>query len=287
MKKILSLTLAAGLCVSLFAADILTYVPVQGNVKSYTKTEYSIASKFGNYFRTPSVKFTHLFDSEGKEIESSELTPKDVELNSISSSYDNNGNLTTQVCTTSEGESIWRTETTYKNNLKSEVSEFDSKNSLKAKTIYQYENSNLVDETCYDGEGALLWKTIYKYTVENKLESVNQYAADGSLTEKEVYAYADNGTIASIKYFDGLSLQKEEEVFRYNNDGSLKEITTYNNDKQITKRVTVEYDSNGNPKKVSEWLVAPKFGTTVNELTGMYEYKYNYSNSVSVQISEK
>ena len=190
MKKTLSFILAAGLCVSMFAADILTYVPVKGDVKSYTKTEFSIASKFGNYFRTPSVKFTHIFDSEGKEIESSELTPKDVELNSISSAYDTNGNLVTQVCTTSEGESIWRTEIKYKNNLKSEVSEFDSKNSLKAKTISAYENGNLIDETSYNGDGALVWKTIYKYTPDNKLESIDQYTADGNLSEKEIYSYS-------------------------------------------------------------------------------------------------
>lgn len=287
MKKSLSFILAAGLCVSMFAADILTYVPVKGDVKSYTKTEFSIASKFGNYFRTPSVKFTHIFDSEGKEIESSELTPKDVEINSISSAYDNNGNLTTQVCTTSEGESIWRTEIKYKNNLRSELSEFDSKNSLKAKTLYAYENGNLVDETSYNGDGALLWKTIYKYTADNMLDSVCEYSADGNLSESRSYSFSDNGDIASIKYFDNLSNQKAEEVFRYNGDGSLKEITTYNNDKLVTKRVTVKYEKNGNPSEVSEWLVAQKFGTTVSELSAQYRYEYNYSDSVSVQITEK
>lgn len=287
MKKTLSLILAAGVCVSLFAADILTYAPIQGNVKSYTKTEFSIASKFGSYFRTPSIKTTHLFDSDGKEIESSELTPKDVEINTISSSYDTNGNLTTQVCTTAEDEAIWRTEFKYKGNKMSEVSEYDAKNSLKSKTIYSYEKGNIVEETSYDGDGALVWKVIYKYAANNKLESVDQYLSNGNLSEKEVYSYDSNGVLTSIAHLDNLANQLFEEVFRYNNNGSLNEITTYDSNKQITKRIVVKYDKQGNPSKVSEWDVSFKFGTTVNELAAQYEYDYNYSDSMTAQLSEK
>ena len=42
MKKLLALTLAAGLSLSLFAADVFKYAPVTGNVKSYTETDFSI-----------------------------------------------------------------------------------------------------------------------------------------------------------------------------------------------------------------------------------------------------
>lgn len=285
MKKTLSFVLAASLCISMFAADILNYTHIKGEVKSYTRTDFSIASKFGNYYRTPSVKVSHIFDPDGREIESSELSPKNVVINTISSSYDNNGNLTTQVCTSAEGESIWRTEIKYDNNMKSEISEYDSKNSLKAKTFFKYDKGNLVDETSYDGEGDLVWKIIYKYTSDNLLESINQYSADGNLSEKEVYTY-DEGAIASIKYYDNLLVQNAEEIFRYNTDGSLNEITTYDVNKQITKRVVIKYEKQGNPVKVSEWAVAKKFGTTVNELKEQYEYEYNYSEDLAVQMPE-
>ena len=68
MKKLLTFAFAAIFGLSLFAADIFTYAPLKGAIKSYTKTEYSIASKFGNYFRTPSVKYLHTFNDKNQEI---------------------------------------------------------------------------------------------------------------------------------------------------------------------------------------------------------------------------
>ena len=108
MKKLLALAMTASLGLSLFAADIFTYAPITGSVKSYTETDFSIASRFGTLYRTPSSKITHSFDSNGKEITSSELTPKDAVINTISSSYDSAGNLTEQVCTNADGEIVWK-----------------------------------------------------------------------------------------------------------------------------------------------------------------------------------
>ena len=77
MKKLLAFALTAGLSISLFAADIFKYAPITGKVKAYTETEFSIASRFGTLYRTPSTKVMHVFDSNGKETTSSELTPKE------------------------------------------------------------------------------------------------------------------------------------------------------------------------------------------------------------------
>ena len=167
MKKLLAFALTAGLSISLFAADIFKYAPITGKVKAYTETEFSIASRFGTLYRTPSTKVMHVFDSTGKETTSSELTPKDAVINTISSTYDSAGNLSEQLCTSNDGEVIWKNTFTYKNGLKADVSEYDKKGSLRARTIYTYENNLLTDESSYDGEGALIWKTIYKYD-ENK-----------------------------------------------------------------------------------------------------------------------
>lgn len=283
MKKILSFVLAASICISVFAADVFNFAPMQGNVKNYTKTEFSIASKFGNYFRTPSVKFTHVYDSNGREIESTELTAKDVEVNTIKSSYDSLGNLKKQVCTTTDGEILWKSEFTYKNGVKSEISEYNGKNELMGKTIFTYSFDKLIDESSYDGEGALVWKIVYTYD-DDKLDAISQYSPNGALSEKASYDYSENGKINSISHFDSITKAVMEEVFRYNDNGTLNEITTYAEDKQITKRVLFKYDTKGNVNKVSTYNVAQKFGTIVNELAAQSEYAYTYGQSEDVTI---
>ncbi len=37
------------------------FFAVKGKVKSYTKTEYVISHKFGDYFRTPNVLYTYKY----------------------------------------------------------------------------------------------------------------------------------------------------------------------------------------------------------------------------------
>ncbi len=276
MKKIISLAFALSFALSLFAADIFEYVPIIGNAKGYTKTEYSIASKFGNYFRTPKVKYSHVFDGNGNEIESSELTPRDVVQNVISSVYDADGNLTEQKFSNSDGELIWKSAIEYKNGFKSEFSEFDKDDNLKEKIIYEYEKGLLTAETVYDAEGALIWKTVYSYTPNGKIESVYDYNGDGSLNSQKKYVYNETGAIESIENYEEFSSVTTQDVFRYGSNDVLNEITTYDSEKRVIKRVILKYDEKGNVNKVSEYNVARKFGTTVNELTAMADYTYEY-----------
>ena len=277
MKKILAFALTASLSLSLFAADIFSYAPVTGNVKSFTETDFSIATRFGTLYRTPSTKIQHVFDSNGKEISSSELTPKDAVINTIASNYDTAGHLVEQVCTSSDGEIVWKNTFTYKNNLKVDASEYDRKGNLRARTIYTYENNQLSDESIYDGEGALIWKTIYKYGDAGRIASLNEYNPDGSLSEQVVYSYTEAGAIDSIAKYDGFAGKQTSQIFRYGANGALNEITTYNSEKQVIKRTLLKYDAKGNVNKVSEYDVAEKFGTTVNELVNMSEFTFEYN----------
>ncbi len=281
MKKLLALAITASLSLSLFAADIFTYAPITGNVKAYTETDFSIASRFGTLYRTPSSKITHNFDSNGKETTSSELTPKDAVINTITSSYDSAGKLSEQVCTNADGEIVWKNTYTYKNGLKVDTSELDRKGNLRARTIYTYDNNLLSDESCYDSEGALIWKTIYKYDENNRLSSVNEYNPDGSLSEQTSYNYTEAGAIDSLAKLDAYASRQTSLVFRYGTNGALNEITTYDSDKQVIKRTLLKYDDKGNVNKVSEYDVAEKFGTTVNELVAMSEYSFEYAGSSS------
>ena len=276
MKKLLAFALTAGLSLSLFAADIFKYAPITGNVKAYTETDFTIATRFGTLYRTPSSKIMHIFDSNGKETTSSELTPKDAVINTISTTYDTAGNLVEQLCTSADGEVVWKNTYAYKNGLKVDASEYDRKGNLRARTIYTYENNLLADESSYDGEGALIWKTIYKYDDNNRIASVNEYNPDGSLGEKLEYNYTDSGAIDTIAQYDAFAGTQSSMVFRYATNGSLSEITTYDANKQVTKRTLIKYDAKGNANKVSEYSVAEKFGTTVNELTAMSEYTFEY-----------
>lgn len=276
MKKTLSFVLAASICISLFAADIFKFAPLQGEVGSYTKTNFTIASKFGKYFRTPSEKFSHTFDANGKEIESTEFTAKDVPLNTVKSTYDSLGNLISNVATTPEGEIIWKSEITYKNNLKSELSEYNSKNELKGKTIFIYTDGKLTDESNYNAEGALLWKIIYTYNKDGKVASISEYSPDGKLSVKAAYEYGEDGKINTINHFDSITKDTKQEVFRYNDNGTLNEITTYTEDKQVIKRIPFKYDAKGNVREVTTYNVAQKFGTVLNELVAMEEYNYEY-----------
>ena len=279
MKKLLAFALTAGLSISLFAADIFKYAPITGKVKAYTETEFSIASRFGTLYRTPSTKVMHVFDSNGKETTSSELTPKDAVINTISSTYDSAGNLVEQLCTSADGEVIWKTTFTFKNGLKADASEYDKKGSLRARTIYTYENNLLTDESCYDGEGALIWKTIYKYDDNNRLLTLNEYNPNGSLSEQITYNYTESGAIDSLVMLDPYAEKQTSIVFRYGTNGVLNELTTYDSNKQVTKRTLLKYDAKGNVNKVSEYDVAEKFGTTVNDLVAMSEFTFEYAGS--------
>lgn len=276
MKKIISVAFAISFALSLFAADIFEYVPLTGNAKNFTKTEYSIASKFGNYFRTPKVKYLHVFDEVGNEIESSELSPRDVVQNVISSVYDGDGNLTEQKFSNADGELIWKSTISYKNGLKSDFSEFDKDDNLKEKIIYEYDKDLLSAETIYDGDGALIWKTIYSYNPNGKIEYVYDYNGDGTLNSQKKYSYNETGAVDSIEKYEAFSSVATQDVFRYGSNNVLNEITTYNSEKRVVKRVILKYDEKGNVNKVSEYDVAQKFGTTVNELTAMSDYAYEY-----------
>src|SRR5574344_1755940 len=113
MKKIIAAVAVAGMSVSLFALDLFSVVPLKGSVKSYTVTDYSISSKFGDYFRTPETKFTHVLNASGFATESSELTARDVLANKITNTYNDVGKLVGQVAYSGENQLIWKNTITY------------------------------------------------------------------------------------------------------------------------------------------------------------------------------
>lgn len=280
MKKLLSIIVAATLSLSVYALDIFTYAPINGNVKSYTQTDFSIVSRFGDLFRVAETKIIHNYDAKNLETEIIELNAKDVVLNKTYNIYDSNNNLVEQDCYDGDGILLWKTVITYKNNLKVDSSEYGKNGSLRGKVIYTYDGILLADETGYDSEGALVWKTIYKYE-GNNVKTISQYDYNGYLDTEESYTYTDDGKVESITYYDSFTKTSTLKVFRYAANGLLNDIITYDINKQITNRLIVKYDSTGNVAKVSCYDVSNKFGGTVNELVSISEYVYS-SNTTAV-----
>lgn len=273
MKKLLFVIAAAALSVEVFAFDSTASLKPVGAVSEYTKTEYQITEKFGDYYRSPRAKFVHVFNSNGKETESSELTSKDSLVDRITYKYEGN-NLVETICTDADGKVSWKMTATYDaSGNKIDESEYNASDNLVNRTIWKI-NGNQVDESYYNADGALLSKIITKYDDLNRIVEVAQYHAAGFLEEKSVYSYNDAGKLSEISYYNGAELLAKKVVFRFDASYQITEEQTYNALNKLIVRVIYKYDSTGNIIKTTTYKVAEKFGTTVNELAGISEYSY-------------
>ena len=278
MKKILAAVFAASLSLSVFGLDVMDYVPLKDGVKSYTCTEYSIATKFGDYFKTITGKVTHTIDAAGNDAESVQYSPRGNLENTVKTTYDSMGNTLNQTLYGANNELIWKTEFVYKKGAKTEANDYDADGNLKNKTIYKYDNNLLVDETGYDARGALVWKTINKYDEAGRISKECNYLADGALDSETIYTYKDDGKIDTITTLETMEDAKQW-VFRYSAAGLLTEITVYNvleSGNKVCERIIIKYDDKGCVSKVSDYNIAEKFGGTVNELFYMAEYTYTF-----------
>ncbi|MDE5899590.1 MAG: hypothetical protein K2H09_10080 [Treponemataceae bacterium] len=277
MKKIVAVVCLAFAGVAVSAYDIAAGMQINGAVKGVMRTEYSIVSKFGEYFRTPDSKFITVYDAAGHIVESSELTARDVLVNRIVNSYDAAGKLVGQTGFDSNKVEVWKSVILYKDGVRSECAEYGRNGVLKSRTLYTYaDDGSFFDETYYDGDGAIVWKKICKFDGKKRVESEFEYFSDGSLDEERRYTYTDDGKNDTISYYDAAGKMTAKDVFRYDDAGVLVEVTTYNADDVVSLRKIVKYDTLGNLSKITAYSVSAKFGTTVNEMVDMTEYVYDY-----------
>jgi len=273
MKKLILTALIAVTAYSAFAFDSSAFTPA-GKVTSYTKTDYSVTAKFGEFYRSPKSKYVHVFDATGLETETSEYNAKDVIIDKISYQYDASRNLVSSVFTDATNAVVWKTMMVYEAGKLKEESEFDKDNKLSGKTIYKYSGST-TDESYYDANGKLLSKTITKSNDANKLAEEAQYFEDGSLDVKKVYTYNDKGLLSQIETFDSTETSTGKSVYKYDDKGFISEVQVYYED-TLTERNIYKNDANGNPTKITTYMVSEKFGSTVNELQAITEYIYKY-----------
>lgn len=276
MKKTILVVTAAAIAFNLYAFDTASTLKPAVGVKDYTKTDYTITEKFGDYYRSPKAKYVHVFDAAGKHIEATELTSKDALVDRLVYSYDTNGRLTNTISYDSEGKLSWKQTTVYDAaGNKTEESTFNASDMLVNKSIWKIIAGKQSEEAYYNADGVLLGKTITKLDDQGRETEVCVYNADGSLDVKRSYTYNDAGKLSEIAYQKGDGTVAKKVVFRFDEKYSITEEQTYNEANKLCQRVIYKYDNNGNIIRTTTYAVAEKFGTTVNELIGINEYTYN------------
>lgn len=280
MKKLLLAFSFAAAAFSLYAFDTAAPVAVKSGVREYTRTGYTITEKFGDYYRSPAAKYVHVFDVNGKEIESFELTNKDILVDKVSYEYNTAGKLSTTVCTDAEGRINWKIVTTYDSNgNKADESQYNASDILVSRSIWKY-NGKQAEESYYDTDGVLLSKTITKFDDAGREAEVCQYAAEGYLEEKRVFSYNDANKLSEVTFSGAAGVQTRKLVYRFDANYAITEEQTYDSSNKLVTRVIFKYDDNGNITRTTTYTVADKFGTTVNELIDINEY--TFSNTVTV-----
>lgn len=286
MKKTLIVLSAAALTANLYAFDPAPAITVTGSVSSYTKTDYTITEKFGDYYRSPKAKYVHVFDAAGRQIETSELSIKDALVDKITYTYDNNNNITNTVCTDADGKVQWKIDSVYDaKGTKTEESEFNAGDVLSNKSIWKTVPGKSSEEAYYSAEGALLGKTITKFDEHARVSEVNTYSPNGQLDERRVNSYNDAGKLSEVTYFLPNGVQQKKVVFRFDSAYAVTEEQTYNESNKLVQRIIFKYDAAGNITKATTYTVADKFGGTVNELTAICEYSYNYGSSSPAPVT--
>lgn len=274
MKKTAFFAIAVLSAFSAFADNFSTGFTPAGNVSSYTKTNYSVTSKFGEYFRSVSEKEIHKF-SKGLETEFSLLNAKDELITKTTYVYDAKK---LEGFTYSDIASSAELKTEYEYGVDSKiksytVTESDSAN-LSSKTIYKYEGKK-VTQSNYDKDGKLYMRIIQTLDDDGIPVQETEYNGDGTFSLSRSYSFTESKKISAIETFDEEGNCTNKVAFRYDANDFLTEIQVYENGK-IKERRIYKNDALGNPVRISYYDVAEKFGTTVNELSRIEDFSYTY-----------
>ncbi|HAM77980.1 MAG TPA: hypothetical protein DCP61_02165 [Treponema sp.] len=283
MKKVVLLALVAFAACAAFAFDTESIEPAS-RVNSYTKTDYAVISKFGEYFRTPTVKHIHSFKN-GKEVEVASYTVKKASGSAESKemlvdktvfAYNAAGKLESASYYDSSEKLIWKSVKEYgaDGTIASE-SEYNADNVLAGKTIYKYETGK-VTESYYNGAGALLERIVTKLdTATGRPVEEFLYFADGNLDRLSLTRYTDDGKISQVEVWEGAGHPSSKKCYVYERTtGAVKEIQSFDGQGNLFERVIYNNDAKGNPQKVYKYSVSRKFGEVVNELKFTADYSF-------------
>ena len=276
MKKLMTTAFIALAVFGANAFDKETVVPV-GTVKSYTKTNYVISSKFGTFYRTPETKYVHTYNIAGLESERTELTGTDVLTDRMAFQYDMSNTLLSTTLFNADGVQVEQTAYTYDAAGAISTAEVVSKDGvLLSKTVYKID-SDKEDKSEYDGEGQLVEKTLTFKADDGKITEIYRYKGDGSLLSRQSFSYDVSRNITEITYFGADGKKEKRDSYRYKAGETLaSEIQVFDASDTLLERKILSYDEKGNTTKISTYTVSEKFGETVTELSDIVEYSFQY-----------
>lgn len=275
MKKFTFCVFAVLLAVSLYAQTYQVELSPKGSVSSYTKTSYTVVSRFGDYYRTVSEREVHLLQS-GREIEVSLFGSKDEPLGKSTFLYDPNGKkLSSLVSKVGAGCADVKSDYEYEidASIKSITDTDPSTGEVVGKSIFKREGEKIT-ENRYDGTGKLESRVVKSF--DSRVLPVEEvmWNGDGTFAFSRKISYLENAQISTVETFGSDGECSEKVVFKYDTNGFLTEVQVFED--KIKERRIFKNDPYGNPTRISYYEVAQKFGTTVNELFKIEDFTYSY-----------
>ena len=224
------------------------------------------------------------YDAQGRELSHTKQRSDGTLLFRRETGYDADGNRFLMRIYDGSGKLVYGECLIYQEGLLSEKKLITTGQTLRQRTIYEYENGVLVGKSSYDmysnltqyirytADGkALYWELYeyndagqetryYRYTAKRQLDywheyeydaqgretSHARYNADGSRRDWSEYTYDEQGHLLCQKQYDSAGSLNVQTDYTYNEDGSFSTWTFfYRYDGTMSKELSI-YDKNGN-----------------------------------------
>ena len=224
------------------------------------------------------------YDAQGRELSHTKQRSDGTLLFRRETGYDADGNRFLMRIYDGSGKLVYGECLIYQEGLLSEKKLITTGQTLRQRTVYEYENGVLVGKSFYDmysnltqyirytADGnALYWELYeyndagqetryYRYTAKRQLDywheyeydaqgretSHARYNADGSRRDWSEYTYDEQGRLLCQKQYDSAGSLNVQTDYTYNEDGSFSTWTFfYRYDGTMSKELSI-YDKNGN-----------------------------------------
>lgn len=224
------------------------------------------------------------YDAQGRELSHTKQRSDGTLLFRRETGYDADGNRFLMRIYDGSGKLVYGECLIYQEGLLSEKKLITTGQTLRQRTVYEYENGVLVGKSSYDmysnltqyirytADGkALYWELYeyndagqetryYRYTAKRQLDywheyeydaqgretSHARYNADGSRRDWSEYTYDEQGHLLCQKQYDSAGSLNVQTDYTYNEDGSFSTWTFfYRYDGTMSKELSI-YDKNGN-----------------------------------------
>jgi hypothetical protein len=191
------------------------YKKIKGNVKSITRSIYSVSEKFG-------------------EIQKNDLQGSYIQM------YNKKGNIECFGC----GKN---TEIKYYYDSKNELikeQELNRNSVLKIKTYLNDERGNNIEKTLFEN-GEIVYKNKMKHNQNNLLTEMNVYNSNGDLGGKSIYKYDSKGNNTLINEYSSNGNLKWKVNKKYDERGNCIKLEEWS-ETSLNKEIVSVYDKTNN-----------------------------------------